>query len=49
MSMIRKRSHSNTNMSKKEKPPQQESGMARPFLGDVGYSLGAAGNCGCTW
>ncbi|NWQ66551.1 SHOT1 protein, partial [Neopipo cinnamomea] len=26
MSMIRKRSHSNTNMSKKEKPPQQESG-----------------------
>ncbi|NXD78312.1 SHOT1 protein, partial [Halcyon senegalensis] len=26
MSMIRKRSHSNTNVSKKEKPPQQESG-----------------------
>uniref|UniRef100_A0A8C0FKF6 Shootin-1 n=1 Tax=Bubo bubo TaxID=30461 RepID=A0A8C0FKF6_BUBBB len=30
MSMIRKRSHSNTNVSKKEKPPQQESGMAHP-------------------
>lgn len=28
--MIRKRSHSNTNVSKKEKPPQQESGMAHP-------------------
>ncbi|XP_054062730.1 shootin-1 isoform X1 [Rissa tridactyla] len=26
MSMIRKRSHANTNVSKKEKPPQQESG-----------------------
>ncbi|XP_064000367.1 shootin-1 isoform X2 [Pogoniulus pusillus] len=26
MSMIRKRSHSNTNVSKKEKPPQQEAG-----------------------
>lgn len=40
MSMIRKRSHSNTNVSKKEKPPQQESGMAHPFSGCVGDPLG---------
>lgn len=39
MSMIRKRSHSNTNVSKKEKPPQQESGMAHPFSSCVGYAL----------
>lgn len=42
MSMIRKRSHSNTNVSKKEKPPQQESGMALPFSSHVDYSLGTA-------
>lgn len=39
MSMIRKRSHSNTNVSKKEKPPQQESGMAHPFSSCVDCSL----------
>lgn len=39
MSMIRKRSHSNTNVSKKEKPPQQESGMAHPFSSHAHYSL----------
>ncbi|KAF2981238.1 hypothetical protein EK904_014589 [Melospiza melodia maxima] len=39
MSMIRKRSHSNTNVSKKEKPPQQESGMAHPFSGCVGEEV----------
>jgi len=42
MSMIRKRSHSNTNVSKKEKPPQQESGMAHPFSGHADYSPGTA-------
>lgn len=42
MSMIRKRSHSNTNVSKKEKPPQQESGMAHPFSSHADYSLGTA-------
>lgn len=39
MSMIRKRSHSSTNVSKKEKPPQQESGTAHPFSRHVGYAL----------
>lgn len=39
MSMIRKRSHSNTNVSKKEKPPQQEAGMAHPFSSHAGYLL----------
>lgn len=42
MSMIRKRSHSNTNVSKKEKPPQQESGMAHPFTSYVYCSLDKA-------
>lgn len=46
MSMIRKRSHSNTNVSKKEKPPQQESGTAHPALSRGDYSLGAAGTAG---
>lgn len=46
MSMIRKRSHSNTNVSKKEKPPQQESGTAHPALSRGDDSLGAAGTAG---
>lgn len=46
MSMIRKRSHSNTNVSKKEKPPQQESGMAHPFSSHADYSLGTADKAG---